>query len=117
MIKSKIIIRCINELVEFKYSLLHIEGGDKKTEGYNCAIDCVKDSLKTRIDSLSDSLKEYDPQDNVDEKCECYNEIASMLDVLNADCQNLSKSEFDLAFEEKLKECIKDLSLILEKYA
>ena len=117
MIKSNIIVTCINELVEFSYSLLHIEGNDKKTEGYNCAIDCVKDSLKTRIDSLSESLKEYDPQDKIDEKCECYNEIASMLTVLNADCKSLSNSEFDSAFGAKMTECIKEISLILQKYS
>lgn len=117
MIKSKVFVNCIKDLEDFKNSLLYIEGTDSSSEGYNCAIDCVKDSLCTRIDSLKESMKEYDPQDNIDEKCECYNEISSMLSVLNADRKDVRGTEFDKSFEEKIKECIKVLALLLEKYA
>ena len=117
MISSAIITQCINDLEKYKNSLSYICGDSESAHGYNCAIDCIKDSLKSRIEALADSLKEYDPQDKIDENCECYNEISSMLEVLNADCQNLSDSEFDNTFEEKMRECIKELSLVLEKYS
>lgn len=117
MIKSHIITACIDELANLKLMLMHIEGSSPTSNGYNCAIDCVRDSLQTRIDSLHDSLREYSPQDCIDEKNECYNEIASMLDVLNADCANLSDSEFDTAYVSKMRECIAQLIELQKKYS
>ena len=117
MLNSKIIDQCIKKLEGYKSTLSYIEGDSQSSSGYNCAIDCVNDSIKTRIDSLSDSLREYEPDDNIDEKCECFNEISSMLAVLNADCQNLSGNEFDDAFKRRLSECIEDLYAILEEYS
>ena len=117
MIQSKIISKCIEELADFRNSLMSIENDSQYADGYNCAVSCVKGSVQTRIDSLCESLQIYDPNDKINEADECYNEIASLLTVLNEDCEGADDSEFGKSFTNKIKECIKQLADIQSKYS
>lgn len=99
----KMIEKCLELLNQLLEELTYIEGKDNHSEGYNCAIDCLKDGLNTRIELITELCEEHEDDSEycavtiIDEILNLFKVIDECSEEINVEIKegyNLAVSEF-----------------------
>ena len=101
----KMIEKCLQLLNQLFEELTYIEGKDNRSEGYNCAIDCLKDGLNTRIELITEQCEEHDDDSEycattvIGEMLDLFkviDECSESIDVKIKEGYNLAVSDFTI---------------------
>ena len=112
----KIVLDLINKLMSISDNLVEKEEKDAKADGYNCAVSCIKSSIKSRVEYLLEMI-DGETQETISEVSECYDTLNSMIQILQSECKEESGNlNFDIGFCQLLSECLPKLTEMLKKY-
>ena len=102
---------CAKKLYEILETLTEINQSNNLSEGYNCAVFCIKDGIKTRIDLIS----KFCDKNDANSTCAiiCLDQIENLIVILD-ECINDANGLFKEGFEKAVTKFKADLENIIQ---